>query len=88
MTVHLSPHGQELLEAALARGVGRSPEEVVERALEAASGMASTLSDEELERRRQAVASMIAFREEYHLTLGPGERIQDLIHEGHALRHH
>jgi hypothetical protein len=34
------------------------------------------------------VASMIAFREEYHLTLGPGERIQDLIHEGHALRHH
>jgi hypothetical protein len=26
---------------------------------------------------------MVAFREEYHLTLGPGERIQDLIHEGH-----
>jgi hypothetical protein len=83
MTVHLSPHGQELLEAALARGAGRSPEEVVERALEAASGMASTLSTEELERRRQAVASMVAFREEYHLTLEPGERIQDLIHEGH-----
>jgi hypothetical protein len=88
MTVHLSPHGQELLEAALARGVGRSPEEVVERALEAASGMASTLSNEGLELRRQAVASMIAFREEYHLTLGPGERIQDLIPEGRALRHH
>ena len=83
MTVHLSLHGQELLEAALARGVGLSPQEVVERALEAASGMASTLSDEELERRRQAVAGMVAFREEYHLTLGPGERIQDLIHEGH-----
>ena len=83
MTLHLSPHGQELLEAALARGVGRSPEEVVERALEAASGMERTLSSEELERRRQAVANMIAFREEYHLTLGPGERIQDLIHEGH-----
>jgi hypothetical protein len=83
MTVHLSPHGQELLEAALVRGVGRSPEEVIERALEAASGMASTPCDGELERRRQAVASMAAFREEYHLTLGPGERIQDLIHEGH-----
>ena len=83
MTLHLSPHGQELLEAALARGLGRSPEEVVERALEAASGMASTLSDEGPERRRRAVANMIAFREEYHLTLGPGERIQDLIHEGH-----
>jgi len=83
MTVHLSPHGQELLEAALARGVGGSPDEVVERALEAVSGLASALSKEELERRRQAVASMMAFREEYHLTLGPGERIQDLIHEGH-----
>ncbi len=83
MTLHLSPHGQELLEAALARGVGRSPEEVVERALEAASGLATTRSDEELERRRQAVAGMMAFQEEYHLTLGPGERIQDLIREGH-----
>jgi len=83
MTVHLSPHGQELLEAALARDVCRSPEEVVERALEAASGVANTLSNEERERRRQAVASMAAFREEYHLTLGPGERIQDLIHEGY-----
>ncbi len=82
MTVHLSPHGQELLETALARGVGRSPEEVVERALEAANGMAATLSDDELARRRQAVAGMVAFREGYHLTLGPGERIQDLIHEG------
>jgi hypothetical protein len=29
------------------------------------------------------VAGMLAFQEEYHLTLGPGERIQDLIHEGH-----
>lgn len=83
MTVQLTPHGQQLLEAALARGVGRSPEEVVERALEVATGAAATLSEEEREQRRQAVASMLAFGEEYHLTLGPGERIQDLIHEGH-----
>jgi hypothetical protein len=83
MTVNLTPHGQELLEAALARGVGRSPEEVVERALEATTGAANTPSEEERERRHQAVAAMLAFREEYHLTLGPGERIQDLIHEGH-----
>jgi len=83
VTVHLSPRGQELLEAALARGVGRSPEEVVERALEAATGAAAALSDEERERRREAVTGMIAFREQYHLTLGPGECIQDLAHEGH-----
>jgi DNA-binding MarR family transcriptional regulator len=83
MTVNLTPHGQELLQAALARGVGRSPEEVIERALEAATASATALSEEERERRRQAVAGMLAFRDEYHLTLGPGERIQDLIHEGH-----
>jgi hypothetical protein len=82
MTVRLSPHGQQLLESALARGLGHSAEEVVERALEAATGAVETPFEEERERRRQAVASMIAFREEYHLTLGPGERIQDLIHEG------
>jgi hypothetical protein len=83
MTVQLTPHGQEMLEAALTRGVGRSPEEVVERALEVAVGAAAALSEDEGERRRQAVASMLAFREEYHLTLGVGERIQNLIHEGH-----
>jgi hypothetical protein len=83
MTVNLTPHGQELLQAALARGVGRSPEEVIERALEAATGSAAALPEQERERRRQAVAGMLAFREEYHLTLGPGERLQDLIHEGH-----
>jgi len=83
MTVHLSAHGQQLLEAALARGMGCSPEEVVERALEAATSRAAMISDEEREQRRQAVADMLAFRDKYHLTLGPGLRIQDLIHEGH-----
>jgi hypothetical protein len=71
-----------MLEAALSRGVGHSPEEVVERALEVAVGAESTLCGEQGE-RRQAVASMLAFREEYHLTLDSGERIQDLIDEGH-----
>ena len=83
MRVHLSPHGRQLLEAALARGVGRSPEEVVEWALEAATGGAVALSDEKRERRRQAVAGMLAFRDKHHLTLGPGLRIHDLIHQGH-----
>lgn len=65
------------------RGLGRSPGDVIERALEAVASSATTLSGEEQERRRQAVASMLAFREEYHLTLGPCERLQDLVHEGH-----
>ena len=80
MTVNLTPRGEDLLQAALARGVGRSPEEVVERALEAATGSKRTPS-EEREERRQAVAAMLAFSDEFHLTLGPGERIQDLVHE-------
>jgi len=63
--------------------MGRSPEEFVERALEAAAGGAAALSDGERQRRRQAVASMLAFREEHHLTLGPGLRIRDLMREGH-----
>ena len=83
MTVKLTPLAQELLEAALACGMGRSAEEVIERALEAVAGSAATLSGEEQERRRQAVAGMLAFREEFHLTLVPGERIQYLVHEGH-----
>lgn len=76
MTVKLTPRAQELLEAALDRGVGRS----IKRALEAAATSAAPVSEEEREQRRQAVASMLAFREEFHLTLAPAERIQDLVH--------
>lgn len=83
MQVTLSPHGAELVEAALARGLGRSPEEVVEHALETIAGPAAVLSEEEKERRRQAVDAMRAFAKKHHLGLGPGERIKDLIHEGH-----
>ena len=83
MQVTLTPHGEELLEAALARGVGRSPEEVVERALETIAREEPVLSDEEKECRRQAVDAMRAFGEQHHLTLGPGERIKNLLHQGH-----
>ncbi len=83
MQVNLTPHGKELLEAALARGLGRSPEEVVERALETIAREELALSEDEKERRRQAVHAMRAFGEKHHLTLGPGERIKDLLHEGH-----
>ncbi|MBV9503921.1 MAG: hypothetical protein JO323_02840 [Acidobacteriia bacterium] len=83
MQVTLTPHGAELVEAALARGLGRSPEEVVERALETIAGEGPVLDEEEKERRHQAVDGMRRFGEKHHLTLGPGERIKDLLHEGH-----
>ena len=83
MQVTLTPHGEQLVERALARGLGRSPEEIVERALETVVPNEPALSDEETERRRQAVEAMRAFGKKHNLTLGPGERIKDLIHEGH-----
>jgi hypothetical protein len=85
MQVTLTPHGEELLEAALARGLGRSPEEVVERALENIAREEPVLTEEEKQRRRESVDAMLAFSEKYHLTLalGPGMRIKDLLHEGH-----
>ena len=33
-TIHLTPHGEELLKEQLVRGPYRTPEEVIERALE------------------------------------------------------
>lgn len=83
MQVNLTPHGEELVQAALARGIGRSPEEVVERALETIGRQEPVLTEAEKVRRHQVVDDMLAFREKYHLTLGPGVRIRDLIHEGH-----
>lgn len=85
MQVTLSPHSAEIVQAALARGLGRSPEEVVERALETIAREEPPLSDEERERRRQAVEAMRAFGEQHRLTLAPGERIRDLVHAGHKL---
>jgi hypothetical protein len=86
MTVTLTPQGQALLEAALARGLGASPEEVVERALEAVTNRNDLprlpLSEEELERRRKAVEGILEFRRKHKLSLGPGLTIKDLINEG------
>ncbi len=88
MQVNLSPHSEEIIEAALSRGVGRSPEEVVERALETIAQEEAAPTGEERERQRHAVDAMRAFGEKHlkhHLTLGLGERIQDLLHEGHKV---
>ena len=82
MTVTLTAHGEQLLEAARARGLGHSPEEIVERALEAVVKPESPPSEEEKERRRQAIAAMLEFKKKHHLTLGPGVRIKDLIQKG------
>jgi hypothetical protein len=78
MTVILTDHAQELLQAALARRPGRGPAEVVETALAALvekdpSATSRTMTSAE------AVADILELRK--GVTLG-GLRIRDLINEG------
>jgi Arc/MetJ-type ribon-helix-helix transcriptional regulator len=80
-TIRLSPHGEALLQEQLANGSYRSPDEVVERALE-------TLAKDN-EQSPPAALSMtpaeaIADIQENRkgATLG-GISIKELIHEGH-----
>lgn len=77
MQVTLTPHGEELLKDQLARGLGRSPEEVVERALE-------KLAEQPSAGRKKTPAEAVAHIRESRkgVTLG-GLKIKDLIHEGH-----
>jgi hypothetical protein len=79
MQVNLTPHGEDLVEAAIARGLGRSPEEVIERALETVAEQATPPA----ERKKTPAEAVAHIRESRQgVTLG-GLNIKDLIHEGH-----
>jgi hypothetical protein len=85
MTVTLTRHGEELLESARLRGLGGSPEEIIERALEAvATHAVKAIPAEQRDQRIQAVDDMLLFTEKYKLTLDAGGgRLRDLLHQGH-----
>jgi Arc/MetJ-type ribon-helix-helix transcriptional regulator len=81
-TIRLTPHSEELLQKHLTRGPYRSPEEVIERALE-------TLAQKEslpfhlgpaTKSPAEAVADILELRKGVRLG---GLKIKDLIHEGH-----
>jgi Arc/MetJ-type ribon-helix-helix transcriptional regulator len=80
-TIRLTPHGEALLQKQLANGPYRSPEEVVERALEtlAESSEQSHIASSTMT-PAEAIADIMEIRES--VTLG-GLKIKDLIHEGH-----
>jgi hypothetical protein len=78
MQVTLSHHGRALLEAALASGVGRSPEEVVERALEALV----TVQPRRGDRGRTAADAAAHIRESRRGVRLAGLSVRDLINEG------
>jgi predicted transcriptional regulator len=80
-TIRLTPRGEALLQKQLANGTYRSPEEVVERALET---LADNCDHSRLTPTKmtpaEAIADILEVRE--GVTLG-GLKIKDLIHEGH-----
>ena len=82
MNITLTPHSEQLLRDQLVRGSYRSPEEIIEHALE-------TLAEKEARSMRlgasckspaEAVADILELRKGVRLE---GLRIKDLIHEGH-----
>lgn len=78
MQVTLTRHGEELLKEQLARGIGLSPEEIVERALETLAGKEPSAPA----RKTPAEAVAHIRKSRKGVTLG-GLSIKDLIHEGH-----
>lgn len=80
-TIRLTPHGEALLQKQLANGSFRSPEEVVERALEKLAENSELASDSK-RTPAEAVAHIFEHRKGVRLD---GLRIRDLIDEGRRL---
>ena len=80
MQVTLTPHGEELLRAELARQAGSSPEQILERALERLAEEPPVPGTERKLTAAEAVDDILELRK--GVTLG-GLKIKDLIHEGH-----
>jgi hypothetical protein len=82
MTVTLSPHAERLIREQLAHGAARSPEEVIERALESVA-QSSTLSVSQSRRPTQTPAEAVAdiLELQKRNALG-GLKVIDLVQEG------
>ena len=81
-TIRLTPHSEELLQKQLTRGPYRSPEEVIERALETLAQQESTPfhPGSAAKSPSEAVADILEIQKRNRLG---GLKIEDLIHEGH-----
>jgi Arc/MetJ-type ribon-helix-helix transcriptional regulator len=81
-TIRLTPHSEELLQKQLTRGPYRSPEEVIERALETLAQKESTPfhPGSAAKSPSEAVADILEIQKRNRLG---GLKIEDLIHEGH-----
>ena len=84
MNIRLNQHSEQLIKQQLSHGEFRSPEEVIERALETLAERESrhfTLGPGTRD-REEAVADILKLRK--GVTLG-GLKIKNLIHEGHRI---
>jgi Arc/MetJ-type ribon-helix-helix transcriptional regulator len=81
-TIRLTPHSEELLQKQLMRGPYRSPEEVIERALETLAQRESTPlhPGPGAKSPSEAVADILEIQKRNRLG---GLKIKELIHEGH-----
>jgi Arc/MetJ-type ribon-helix-helix transcriptional regulator len=81
-TIHLTPHSEELLKEQLSRGPYRSPEEVIETALETLAQRQPIPLPQSPSKKSpsEAVADILELRKGVRLG---GLKIKDLIHEGH-----
>ncbi len=81
-TIRLTPYSEELLQKQLTRGPYRSPEEVIERALETLAQKESTHDHlgSGAKSPAEAVADILEIQKRNRLG---GLKIKELIHEGH-----
>jgi Arc/MetJ-type ribon-helix-helix transcriptional regulator len=79
MTIELKPEQERIIQQQLDSGHFRSVEEVLSTALASLPEVHAIDRDS----RREAVRRMIEFAEKRFIQLPPGERIRDLVHEGH-----
>ena len=81
-TIRLTPHSRELIEKQLARGPARSPEEIIEIALETLAQQESgqSLRNSSVKTPAEAVADILEIQKRNRLDR---LKIKDLIHEGH-----
>lgn len=80
--LRLNPHSEQLIRRQLAGGGFHSPEEVIERALEA---FAEKKTGATGETQRQAVRDMLDFVKQNRVRLENGLSVKDLIDEGHRV---
>ena len=78
MTIELKPEQERIIQQQLATGLYRSVDEVLDTALSRLPAGHTGRED-----RNRAVQQMIELAEKRFIRLPPGERIRDLVHEGH-----